>query len=155
MIRFVKSFESTAPIPLKIALGGSILGAAFVIARALTGESLTIGPGFNAISWSTEPGHAVWLLAAVLVLRCVATAATLGAGGAGGLFVPLVVAGALLGQVVGASIGESGNPLFLVVGVAAFLGARLPGSTGRGDVRGRGDGPGQLRRSRPHRRRGR
>ena len=128
MIRFVKSFESTAPIPLKIALGGGILGAAFVIVRVLTGESLTIGPGFNAISWSTEPGHAVWLLAAVLVLRCVATAATLGAGGAGGLFVPLVVAGALLGQVVGASIGESGNPLFLVVGVAAFLGAgyRVP-----------------------------
>jgi len=48
-------------------------------------------------------------------------------GGVGGLFVPLVVAGALLGRMFGAVIGHD-DSLFLVVGIAAFLGAgyRVP-----------------------------
>ena len=38
---------------------------------------------------------------AILVLRCLATGAAVAGGGVGGLFVPLVVAGALLGRVFG------------------------------------------------------
>ena len=46
----------------------------------------------------------------------------------GGLFIPLVMAGALLGAVVGSAVGVDDPDLFIVVGVAAFLGVgyRVP-----------------------------
>ena len=64
----------------------------------------------------------------LLVVRCLATTAVIGGGGVGGLFVPLVVAGALLGRLVGGAIHELETSLFTVIGVAAFLGAgyRVP-----------------------------
>jgi CIC family chloride channel protein len=48
--------------------------------------------------------------------------------GVGGLFVPLVVAGALLGRAFAGALGQLDDSLFLVVGIAAFLGAgyRVP-----------------------------
>ena len=61
------------------------------------------------------------------MLRCLATGAAVAGGGVGGLFVPLVVAGALLGRAFGAAVGST-DSLFLVIGIAAFLGAgyRVP-----------------------------
>jgi CIC family chloride channel protein len=46
----------------------------------------------------------------------------------GGLFIPLVVAGALVGRVVGGVVNALDTSLFTVVGAAAFLGAgyRVP-----------------------------
>ena len=68
------------------------------------------------------------MIAAVLVLRCLATAATVGGGGVGGVFIPLVVAGALVGRIVGDVVDPDQLSLFVVVGSAAFLGAgyRVP-----------------------------
>lgn len=93
----------------------------------LTGQSLVLTPGYGVITWALVPGRAVPLLLAVLVLRCVATGAAVAGGGVGGLFVPLVVAGALLGRAFGAAVGGT-DSLFLVIGIAAFLGAgyRVP-----------------------------
>src|SRR5690606_2201628 len=52
----------------------------------------------------------------------------IGGGGVGGLFVPLVVAGALCGRIVGGAVNELDTPMFVVIGIAAFLGAgyRVP-----------------------------
>ena len=74
------------------------------------------------------PDRALWLLGVVLLVRCLATAVTVAGGGVGGLFVPLVVAGALLGRMAVEVIGDGNTTLFVVVGVAAFLGAgyRVP-----------------------------
>jgi CIC family chloride channel protein len=49
-------------------------------------------------------------------------------GGVGGLFIPLVVAGALTGSIIGGVVDGGDLTLFIVVGVAAFLGAgyRVP-----------------------------
>jgi CIC family chloride channel protein len=68
------------------------------------------------------------LLLAILALRCCATGATVAGGGVGGLFVPLVVAGALVGRAFGQAFGALDDSLFLVLGIAAFLGAgyRVP-----------------------------
>ena len=109
-------------------LAGVVLAGLFAVARLATGESLTFGPGYNTIAWALDPSRAVWLVVLVLVLRCAATAATVGGGGAGGLFIPLVVAGALTGRAVGGVVNGLDNSLFVVVGVAAFLGAgyRVP-----------------------------
>jgi CIC family chloride channel protein len=104
------------------------LATIFVVGRLLTGESLTIGPGYDAITWALDPSHATWLVLAMLGLRCAATVATVAGGGAGGLFIPLVVAGALTGRAMGGAVHALDTSLFVVVGVAAFLGAgyRVP-----------------------------
>ncbi len=85
-------------------------------------------PGYGVVTWALAPKRSVALLLALLVLRCLATGATVAGGGVGGLFVPLVVAGALLGRAFAAVIGPADNSLFVVVGIAAFLGAgyRVP-----------------------------
>jgi CIC family chloride channel protein len=58
----------------------------------------------------------------------VGTTAVVAGGGVGGLFVPLVVGGALTGRLVGGALHTLDTALFTVIGVAAFLGAgyRVP-----------------------------
>jgi len=128
MLRTAKRI-ATMPRPGLIALGaGAGVAVLFVAGRLVTGESLIVGPGYHVLSWAAEPGRSLWVLAAVLVLRCLATSATVAGGGVGGLFIPLVIAGALTGAVVAAAVGVDDPDLFIVVGVAAFLGAgyRVP-----------------------------
>ena len=126
MIRYAKGF-TLGPIGVRVALASLILAVLFVISRGLTGESLTIGSGYEVIRWLSEE-HALWLLAAVLVLRSVATATTVAGGGVGGLFIPLVVAGALVGRGVGDLVNPLDPTLYVLLGMAAFLGAgyRVP-----------------------------
>jgi CIC family chloride channel protein len=126
-IRFAKQ-SATRPVWQRLAVAGPLLVALFVLTRALTGESLTLGAGYRVVTWATEGGHAVWLLAAVLVIRCMATSAAIAAGGAGGIFIPLVAGGALVGRITGDAVHTLDPALFTVVGVAAFLGAgyRVP-----------------------------
>jgi CIC family chloride channel protein len=109
-------------------VSGLSIACVFGIGELVTHEPITIGVGYDTIDWALAADRAVWLLLVVLVLRCVATTATVAGGGVGGLFIPLVVAGALLGRAVGGVVGEFDTSLFLVIGVAAFLGAgyRVP-----------------------------
>jgi CIC family chloride channel protein len=114
--------------PIRIIGAGLTIAALFGIGEALTGKPIVIGVGYSTIDWALMANRAIWLLLVILLLRCLATAATVTGGGVGGLFIPLVVAGALLGRAVGAVVGDVDNTLFLVLGVAAFLGAgyRVP-----------------------------
>jgi CIC family chloride channel protein len=70
----------------------------------------------------SEPDHSLQLIVALFVIRLLATAVTVGGGGVGGLFVPLVVAGAITGGAVSSIVHDPAD-IFPLVGVAAFLGA--------------------------------
>ena len=126
LIRYAKGF-TLRPIGLRVVLSTALLALLFVICRGLTGESLTIGSGYGVIVWLAQE-HTIWLLAAVLVLRCLATATTLAGGGVGGLFIPLVVGGAIVGRGVGDIVNPLNPTLYVLLGMAAFLGAgyRVP-----------------------------
>ncbi len=128
LIRQAKHISSSIPALIRIPAAGAALGIFFVVARLTAGENLTTGPGYDTIRWALDPTHSVWLIATILVLRCLATSATIAGGGVGGLFIPLVVAGALMGRIVGGSLHALDTSLFTVIGVAAFLGAgyRVP-----------------------------
>jgi len=129
LLQHAKRFERRRPLAVRLPLAGVSLALLVGAGRMLTDETLVLGPGYDALRWALEPGHGTWILLALLALRCLATAATLAGGGAGGLFIPLVVAGALLGRAAGVAVGQPADEaLFLVVGVAAFLGAgyRVP-----------------------------
>jgi len=128
MLRDAKSLAARFSPTIRVPIAGVILIGIFVLVRVLSGQNLTTGPGYDTIRWALDPTLSIWLVGAVLVLRCTATATTVAGGGAGGLFIPLVVAGALTGRFVGGAVGALDTSLFTVIGVAAFLGAgyRVP-----------------------------
>jgi CIC family chloride channel protein len=127
-LRRAKALAATQHPVARVLGAGVTLAGLFVAGWVLTGETLTIGPGYDTIEWALDPRHATWLVLTVFVLRCGATVATVAGGGAGGLFIPLVVGGALLGRTLGGAVHALDTSLFVVIGVSAFLGAgyRVP-----------------------------
>jgi CIC family chloride channel protein len=128
MLRAAKRASARFSVLWRLPLAGAVLGCCFAASRSLTGRNLATGTGYDTIRWALDPTRGMWVIAAILVLRCVGTTVTVGGGGVGGLFVPLVVAGALTGRLVGGAFNELDTSLFTVIGVAAFLGAgyRVP-----------------------------
>ena len=128
LLRTAKAI-SARPRPALIALAaGASIAALFAVGRILTGESLTVTSGYDVIAWATAPGRTIPILLAILVLRSLTTTAAVAGGGVGGLFIPLVVAGALTGSIIGNLVDPKDLTMFVVIGVAAFLGAgyRVP-----------------------------
>ena len=113
---------------IRIVACGLTLAALFAVTWLLTDQPLAIGIGYHTIEWALDPGRALWLVIVVFVVRCLANVATVAGSGVGGLFIPLVVAGALLGRMAFGVVGGNNLTLFVVIGVAAFLGAgyRVP-----------------------------
>jgi CBS domain-containing protein len=127
-LRLAKDFAGRVHLSVRLLAVGIALAGLFAAGRGLTGRSLLIGSGYEAIDWALEPRHAVATVLGVFALRAAATTLAVAGGGVGGLFVPLVTQGALLGAATGAAVGASDTTLFPLLGVAAFLGAgyRVP-----------------------------
>jgi CIC family chloride channel protein len=127
-LRRAKDWSPAGGVLARIVVAGVVLAGLFAVVQWAAGESLTIGPGYDVIDWALDPSHATWLVVLVLVARCFATVATVGGGGTGGLFIPLVVAGALSGRAAFGVLHPHDPGLFVVIGVASFLGAgyRVP-----------------------------
>jgi CIC family chloride channel protein len=118
-----------APVPRALVAGAMLAGLA-AAAFGLTGRGLTLGAGYDTLQWALDPRRSVAIVVAILVMRGLATVVTVAGSGVGGLFLPLVVEGALLGRAVSGLFRTAGNglTLFPLIGVAAFLGAgyRVP-----------------------------
>ncbi|HEX4868068.1 MAG TPA: chloride channel protein [Acidimicrobiales bacterium] len=109
-------------------VAGAVLAVTVVLADVVGDASLGLGPGYHALEWALDPTHSLVAIIALGTLRVVATSAVVGGGGTGGLFIPLVIQGALVGRAVGGAFEIETTTLFPVVGMAAFLGAgyRVP-----------------------------
>jgi chloride channel protein, CIC family len=107
---------------------GVVLAVLALLSDSLFHQPLTIGPGYRTVTWALDPKHGIPLILALLAMRFIATATVVAGGGAGGLFIPLVIQGALLGRAVGGLMQQPNSSLFPVIGIAAFLGAgyRVP-----------------------------
>ena len=150
-----KAMVSKLPAVVRVLVFGLSIALLFVAGRLLTGESLVVGPGYSTIDWALQPTHAFAVIVALFFVRGLATICAVAGGGAGGLFVPLVVQGALLGSAVSSLVHASPEnaSLFPLLGVAAFLGAGYRVPTRRGRVRRRIHRTPRFRRSRADRRR--
>jgi CIC family chloride channel protein len=128
LVRRAKGAVTRHPATLRIAVAGALLAGTFLVGEALTGQGIVLGSGYTTINWAITTDDTMWIVLGILALRALATVAAVGGGGVGGLFIPLVVTGALLGRVVGEIADPDQLSLFVVVGVAAFLGAgyRVP-----------------------------
>ena len=120
---------------------GLVIAALFALTWLLTDEPIAIGVGYRTIDWALDPHRAWWLLLVVLVVRCLATAATVAGGGVGGLFIPLVVAGALLGRLAVARGGRRQHHAVRRHRCRRLPGRRVPRAAGRGHVRRRDHRP--------------
>jgi CBS domain-containing protein len=84
---------------------------------------LHLGPSYDAIAWAGDPQRTVGALCGLFVLRAAATWLGVAGGGMGGLFIPLVTQGAIVGSIF-EHLADAPNPhLFPTIGIAAFLGA--------------------------------
>jgi chloride channel protein, CIC family len=128
LLRTAKSIAARPHPALIAAAAGATIAGLYVAGRLLTGESLTVTSGYDVIAWASTPGRTIPILLAILVLRSLSTTASVAGGGVGGLFIPLVVAGALTGSIIGNFVDPKDLTMFIVIGVAAFLGAgyRVP-----------------------------
>jgi CIC family chloride channel protein len=128
VLRSAKTLADRAGIVVRLVAAGVLLAAITVVGNAIADDPVTIGVGYHTIAWALRPDRAVWVLLAVLLLRMLATAVTVTGGGSGGLFIPLVVTGAVLGRAAGAVLPGLDDQLAVIIGVAAVLGGgyRVP-----------------------------
>jgi CIC family chloride channel protein len=110
------------PIAWRVAIAGAVLTGLAVLADHLFDGPVTLGSGYDAIAWASDHREGFGMLVALFVLRLTATVVTVAGGGVGGLFIPLVTQGAIVGLAVQAVVGGHNPDLFPVVGIAAFLG---------------------------------
>ena len=127
-LRFAKGLAAEVSPARRLPVAGLGLIGVFFVTHALTDDTLSTGSGYRTLAWAIEPNHAIGAIVVLFVLRAVATTLAVGGGGVGGLFVPLVVQGALLGAAVSALVHPPDPTFFPLLGVAAFLGAgyRVP-----------------------------
>lgn len=129
LMRIAKGFSLRA-LPLRLIASSGILVGVFYLNRELTGLPLSVGAGYEVFrDWLfVELDISVWILLSIFVLRCVASAVTTAGGGVGGVFIPLVVGGGIVGRGIGELIHQERITLYTLLGVAAFLGAgyRVP-----------------------------
>jgi chloride channel protein, CIC family len=122
LMRWSKKIPGRRPV-VGVVVGGVGLALVGWAGVAATGTPLTLGSGYAAVTYLGDPRVQTDVLVFLLIARAAATSLTLVGGGVGGLFIPLVVEGAILGRIVGALTSLPGSSLFPVVGAAAFLGA--------------------------------
>lgn len=123
LVHRAKHVAVTWPAWRRVAVAGVVLGGLTVLTRGVFEEPLDLGPGYDVFRWVAAFDRDLELIALLFGIRMAATIATVGGGGAGGLFIPLVVQGVLLGRFVAEALGQPGSSLFPVIGIAAFLGA--------------------------------
>ena len=120
--RLEKSAENI-PLPqtLKPALGGFLVGCLILMAPHV------YGTGHGTMDSIVRGGLEWWYLLLLFPIKIAATSLTLASGGSGGLFLPALYLGAILGSLCGISVGAifptiagpSGG--YALVGMAAFL----------------------------------
>lgn len=119
-----KLFAATnLPIPLRLALGGLVVGGLAVWVPEVCGN------GYSVVV-AILNGHLLWqALLLVLICKWVATAATFGSGAQGGVFTPTLFVGATLGYLFGYGVhavwpqGAADPRAFALVGMGALLAA--------------------------------
>ena len=119
------------PLPeyLKPAVGGLLLGGVGILTFKIDGFPRVFGVGYNSISHAIFGKLAIGETIGLFFSKMLATCLTLGAGGSGGVFAPLLFMGAMLGS----SFGQLAHQLFpgitapsgayATVGMAAFFSA--------------------------------
>lgn len=117
-------FQRVAPpLPWRLALGGAIVGLISIWWPQVWGN------GYSVVNDVLHHNWPAALLLALLLVKVVATLATVGSGAVGGVFTPALFFGCFIGQLFGLGVhacwpGASAAPVaYAVTGMGAFLAA--------------------------------
>lgn len=110
-------------LPIKMAFGGALTGLTGVAAMLWFGSPMTLGVGYDSIGRIINETFAVKILVGLLVLKALATIATLASGGAGGIFIPMIMMGGILGAILGKFVPSEQGHLYPIIGMPSFLAA--------------------------------
>lgn len=108
---------------LKPVLGAFLVGCMGIVLPEVMGN------GYDVIERVLHEDIAVWVIGALVLAKIVATAVTLGSGGAGGVFAPALLIGATAGGGFGALVHwlfptvTASSGAYATVGIGAFLAA--------------------------------
>ncbi|KLU20910.1 voltage-gated chloride channel protein ClcB [Caballeronia mineralivorans PML1(12)] len=111
------------PLPMRLGLGGLIVGVISIWYPEVWGNGYEVVNSILHHPWTWEA------LAAVLLFKIVATAATAGSGAVGGIFTPTLFVGAVVGCLFGLAAhaiwphSTSAPFAYAMVGMGAFLAA--------------------------------
>jgi CIC family chloride channel protein len=143
VVGWAKSLTDLRP-GMRVSVAGITIAAVAVAGYLVDDGGLTLGAGKSTINWARFQEAGFWPIIVIIVLRLVATPAAVAGGGAGGVFVPLIVLGALLGAAGGEAFPGLFGPWAVAAGAAAVLGAgyRVPLSAATWIVAVEGSGGG-------------
>ncbi len=122
---FVRDKFQELPLPAQIK---PIFGALLIGSIGITYPQV-MGDGYEYIEKVLDGHTLVWVMLALIFLKSVATAITLGSGGAGGVFAPALFIGAVCGGAYGGVVHYllpeyTATPgAYATIGVGAFLAA--------------------------------
>src|ERR1700732_340817 len=111
------------PIPIKLALGGAIVGVLAIVNPAVCGNGQGLLRSLFHQNWFWDE------ILAILLLKLIATATAFGSGVVGGVFTPTLFIGAAVGMLYGQAIlyiapGLRSDPaMYGLVGMGAFIAA--------------------------------
>lgn len=120
-IGIAKGLELARPWRVAVSAAGMVTLAP--IAMWWFDAPLHLGPSYAAIEWAAQPDRAMTVLCGLFAVRAAATWLGVAGGGMGGLFIPLVTEGAIVGSIFERLVGSPNPHLFPTIGIAAFLGA--------------------------------
>lgn len=129
-IRLVARAHNVRPVRPRLQIAAPLVVFAALGLLAIPYPQL-LGNGKNIVQLALVGRVALALLAALVVLKPLVTAACLGSGAPGGLFTPTLALGALFGGLVGegwgAVFGGAPGGAFAMIGAAAVLAAAMQG----------------------------
>lgn len=113
-------FAPLRSLPLRLGLGGLLVGGLAI------GSSQILGNGYEVIVRIMAGDFLLPMLLALLLLKMLATAISVGSSTVGGLFTPALLIGALMGSAVALLAAKAGLPVdnvavFAAIGMGALL----------------------------------
>src|SRR4029077_18319585 len=111
------------PPVARMTMGAGGMAVLLVLSDRWFRAPLSIGAGYRDIDYAGGAARTTPPLVGLFAVRAAATWFSVGGGGVGGLFIPLVTQGAILGELVQHMTPAANHTLFPTIGVAAFLGA--------------------------------
>jgi CIC family chloride channel protein len=112
-----EAFKRVPALPLRMAVGGLLVGTIALAYPEVWGNGYTVTNGF------IQHPLAAKLLLGIFLAKLLATAVTVGSGAVGGVITPTLFLGAGLGSLFGMSLEEMGlAPEHLPIGIFALVG---------------------------------
>lgn len=123
LVRAAEGSHERWPVWVRVASASLGLALIGLVGHAATDEPIGLTSGNQIFDWVLDPSHSVLVLILVVALRALGPAVTIFGGGVGGLFIPLMAIGAVIGRLFADAASVEELTLFVLVGAACMLGA--------------------------------